>query len=308
MAPAALALRRLLCLLLFGAAAAGWGAEPLAVVTTTTDLRSLVETVGGERVRVEHLIDPGQDPHGIELKPSQIERLKQAALIVRIGLDHESWLARALGTARIKLDRQRDLDASRQIRLLQAQTPRLRERPGAAHVHGFGNTHYWLDPANARPITEDIVEALARLDPAGRSQYEANRARFLERLDAGIERWTRRLAPYRGERVVVVHESWPYFAERFGLVIAAAVESAPGVPPTPAVLARLPERMRSSGVRVLIAEPYSDAAVVRRIAASSGATAVTLAPSVGADPQAKDYLALFDLNVERLAAALSAAR
>ncbi len=116
------------------------------------------------------------------------------------------------------------------------------------------------------------------------------------------------MAPYRGTRVVVVHETWPYFAERFGLVVVAGVEPTPGVPPSPSSLATLIQRMREAGVRILIAEPSSNSSVVSQVAAKSGARAVTLIPSVGGDPDAQDYLALFDLNVKRLTAALAARR
>jgi len=108
--------------------------------------------------------------------------------------------------------------------------------------------------------------------------------------------------------VVTVHDSWPYFARRFGLVVVASVETTPGVPPTPATLLTLPQRMKESGVRLLVAEPYSNESVVRQIATRSGARAVTLVPSVGADPAATDYLTLFDTNVARLTAALTGAR
>ena len=116
------------------------------------------------------------------------------------------------------------------------------------------------------------------------------------------------MAPYRGTRAVVVHESWPYFARRFGLVIVAAVEPSPGVPPSPASLAALTARMRETGVTLLIAEPSSNTALVDQVAARSGAHAVTLVPSVGGDPEAGDYLALFELNVKRLTRALGGAR
>jgi ABC-type Zn uptake system ZnuABC Zn-binding protein ZnuA len=66
--------------------------------------------------------------------------------------------------------------------------------------------------------------------------------------------------------------------------------------------------MREGGVRLIIAEPWSNAAVVAQVAARSGARAVTLASSVGAEPGAGDYIALFDLNVRRLAEAAAAAR
>jgi ABC-type Zn uptake system ZnuABC Zn-binding protein ZnuA len=292
------------------AAAPVWSGGPLVVVATSTDLKALVEAVGGDRVRVESLAAPAQDPHAIDLKPGQISRLKAAALLVRIGLDHEPWLTRALRTAgdrRLVPGSPHYLDTSSNIALLQTETPRLRES-GASHVHGYGNPHYWLDPENARPMTADILDALARLAPGERSLFEANRQRFLVQLEMGLGGWLRAMAPYKGTRVVVVHDSWPYFARRFGLAVVATVETTPGVPASPSALAALPQRMREGGVTLLIAETYSNESVVRQIASRSGARAVTLVTSVGADPAAADYLALFDVNIRRLTTALAGNR
>jgi ABC-type Zn uptake system ZnuABC Zn-binding protein ZnuA len=290
----------LVILLLWTAAA--WAGGPLPVVTTSTDLKSLVEAVGGDKVQVESLAPPLADPHSVEIKPGQLARLKGAALLARIGLDHEPWLAPALrtvGDPRFARESPNYLDLSKNIQLLQAETPRIRADKGA-HLHGFGNTHYWLDPENSRPITAAILGALARLAPAERGAFEANRKKFLGRLEERMKAWLRAMAPLKGTRVVVFHESWPYFAERFGLVIVAAVESTPAVPPSPSYLAELIQKMRDSGIRLLIAEPYSNASIVKEVAAKSGATAVTLIPSVGGDPAAADYLSLFDVNVKRL--------
>ena len=306
-------MRRFLAPLALSAALAApaWGAPErlpaLHVASTTTDLKALVEEVGGERVEVDSLTRAVHDPHAIEIKPGQIARLKRCALLVRVGLDHEPWLARAVaaaGETRFAPGGEGDLDASRTIALLQSETPRLRS-DRRAHVHAFGNPHYWLDPENARAITAAILERLARLRPEERAAFAANRDRFIARLDAGLARWKRAVAPHRGARAVVVHESWPYFAERFGLAIVAAIEPTPGVPPTPATLADLAQRMKASGVRLIIAEPWSDASLVRQVAGRTGARVAVLVPSVGADPEAGDYLALFDLNVKRLAAALA---
>jgi len=301
-----------LALLLALAAGPAHGAGgPLPIVTTTTDLKALVEAVGGDRVAVESLAPPQVDPHTVEIKPGQLARLRSAALLVRIGLDHEPWLRRALATLGDTgpvPGGSRDLDASRGIALLQTETPRLRDDRAAPHLHGFGNPHYWLDPENARPITAGIQEALTRLAPGERGRFEDNRRRFLERLEAGVARWQAALASLRGARLVTMHDTWPYFAGRFGLTVAATVETTPGVPPSPAALGALVERMRASGVRVLVAEPYASAALVRQLADRSGGRAVTLVPSVGGDPAAGDYLALFELNVRRLTDALGAGR
>lgn len=296
--------------LVLAAAAPAWGGGALPVVTTSTDLKALVEAVGGERVAVESLAPALHDPHAVEIKPGQFARLRAAALLVRIGLDHEPWLVRVLRSVndpRFGPGSPHDLDTSKGIELLQAETPRVKSERGV-HVHGFGNTHYWLDPVNARPVTGAIADALSRLSPGNREVFAANRARFLERLDASVRRWTEAMAPYRGTRAVVVHESWPYFARRFGLVVVAAVEPTPGVPPSPASLAALTAKMRETGVKLIIAEPSSSAALVNQVATRSGVRVVTLIPSVGGDPEAGDYLALFDVNVTRLTRALAEIR
>jgi ABC-type Zn uptake system ZnuABC Zn-binding protein ZnuA len=298
-----------LAFFLLWTAAAG-GAEPLSVVTTSTDLKSLVEVVGGERVRVESLASPLQDPHAVEVKPGQLAKLKAAALLVRIGLDHEPWLDRALrtvGDSRFTRGSPHYLDTSKGIQLLQAETPRVRAE-NAAHLHGFGNTHYWLDPESSRSISAAILAALLQLAPADRPYFEANRKRFLDQLDGRLKGWLQTMAPYKGTRVVAVHETWPYFAQRFGLMIVAVVEPNPGVPPSPSYLDSLIQKMRGSGIRLLIAEPYSNASTVRQVATQSGATAVPLIPSVGGDPGASDYLSLFDFNIKRLSQAARAAR
>jgi ABC-type Zn uptake system ZnuABC Zn-binding protein ZnuA len=296
--------------LVLAAAAPAWAAaaaDVIAVVTTSTDLKALVAAVGGERVAVESLAPPLHDPHAVEITPGQLARLRSAALLVRIGLDHEPWLARVravVNDPRFAPGGPSDLDLSRGIDVLQSETPRVRSDRGV-HVHGFGNPHYWLDPANARPMTQAIADALARLAPGERETFARNRARLLERLDADLARWTATLAPYRGARVLAYHDSWPYFARRFGLVVVATIEPAPGVPPSAASLAELTARMKEAGVKLVVAEPSSNASIASQVAARSGARLVTLVPSVGGDPEARDYPGLFEVNVRRLTRALA---
>jgi ABC-type Zn uptake system ZnuABC Zn-binding protein ZnuA len=264
----------------------------LGVVTTSADLRSLVEAVGGNRVVVESLAAPEQDPHVIEVKPAQLARVRNAALLIRIGLDHEPWLGKLRLPPNVVV-----VDASRNARLIQTQTPRLRvER--RAHTHAYGNTHYWLDPANAVPITAAIRDALAQLSPPDAPFFEKNRSAFIAVLTRKIEDWRAALAPHQGVRTVVVHDSWSYFAQAFGLQIVAAAEPQPGVPPSPAELAALLTRMREARVRIVISDPHSNPSLVREITTKSGASAVTLLPS------GYDYIGLFDDNISRLAAAL----
>ena len=266
--------------------------QKLQVVTTSADLKALAAAVGGAHVDVESLASPDQDPHAIEVKPSQLARARNAALLIRVGLDHEPWLAKLrLPESAVVLD------ASRTVRLVQTETPRLRAER-RAHVHAYGNTHYWLDPVNAIAITAAIRDALTKLRPGQAAAFETNRNTFLAVLDARILSWTAMLTPMRGMKIVVMHDSWSYFADRFGFKIVAAAEPQPGVPPSPAELGGLLAHMRDARVRIVIADPHSDPSLVREISSKTGAHAVTLRPS------GSDYIANFDDNVSRLIAAL----
>ena len=288
----------LLALALAGAGAAAPAAvaaqQKLRIVATSADLKSLAESVGGERVEVESLAAPDQDPHTLEIKPAQLVRARSAALVIRVGLDHEPWFAK------LQLPRGAAvLDASKNVRLVQTETPRLRTTR-AAHVHAYGNTHYWLDPENAIAIVAAIREALATLSPRDAQLFEANRRAFVETLSARTAQWRAAAAPFRGSKIVVMHDSWSYFAQFLGLDVVAAAEPQPGVPPAPAELAELFKRMRATGVKVIVAEPHSPASLVRQIAAQTGAQPITLSAS------GHDYLRMMDANVSTLAAALNA--
>ena len=215
---------------------------------------------------------------------------------MRIGLDHEPWLARVRINAAV-------LNLSENVRLLQTETPRLRvERQ--SHVHAFGNPHYWLDPENAKAMVISISRSLGKLIPADRAYFDANRDIFIRQVDERMVVWKKALAPYAGTKIVVVHDTWTYFADRFNLSIVAAAEATPGVPPSPVELAELYSRMRDAKVRLVVADPNANHSLVRQMADHGNAKIVALVPSVGADPEARDYLSLIDLNVDRLVKAL----
>jgi ABC-type Zn uptake system ZnuABC Zn-binding protein ZnuA len=278
--------------------------ERIAVVTTTTDLRSLTEAVGGEHVAAVSLVPPTMDAEDYQPKPQDVSRLKNARLFVRVGLDYDLWADRLLlqaGNSALKRGGPGYVDASFAVTVLELRG--MSVGPGDGHAHGSGNPHYWLDPKNAEIITATILEALARLDPNNAASYEANRAAFLARLQSKLAEWETRLAPLKAIPIVAYHNSWPYFARRFRLDFAGLIEVKPGVAPSPAHLAGIVRMMKERGVRVVVREPHEPKRDVDFVAGRAGAKVVTLAASVGALPQAADYIALFDANVAALTAA-----
>ncbi len=275
--------------------------ERIAIVTTTSDLKSLVEAVGGDRVAAVNLAPPTIDVESYQPKPQDVLRLKSARLFVRVGLDYDLWADRLLaqaGRAEIARGGPNYVDASRGIAVLELRG--MSVGPSDGHAHGSGNPHYWLDPENAGIITATLLEALARIDPDHAADYESRRTAFVTRLHERLGAWQAALAPLKGMPIVAYHNSWPYFARRFRLDVVDFIETKPGIPPGPAHLTELIQAMRANGARLIIREPNDSERDVAFVAGKAGAAVATLAASVGALPGVGDYLALFDTDVAAL--------
>jgi ABC-type Zn uptake system ZnuABC Zn-binding protein ZnuA len=287
--------------------AAAPASAAVRVVATTADLAALATAVGGDLVEVETIVPPGSDPEAFEPRPGDLDKIRRADVLVRVGLGYDYWLDRLIGQIadkRLMRGGESYVDASAGIPLLEIRGQNVVNEGG--HAHGVANPHYWLDPANAGIVTAGIAEALARRAPAEAPRIAANRERFLAGLDAALGRWTARLAPFAGVKLIAYHNSWPYFARRFRLDIVDFIEPKPGVAPSPAHLAKLIAQGRRENVRAIVHEPYEPEDSSRLLAQKLGVPFVLLATSVESVGGVKDYLDLFEHNTATLAKALGA--
>jgi ABC-type Zn uptake system ZnuABC Zn-binding protein ZnuA len=272
----------------------------LKIVATTAELESLALAVGGDAVSAAHLIPAGQDAESFQPRPQDLARVREAQAIVRVGLDYDLWLDRLLvqsGNAAVQRGGAGYIDASADVALLDVKSGGI--GPGDGHAHGRGNPHYWLDPANAEMVTGTILEALARLDPPNAKKFEANRLAFLVRLEMRMVQWSRALREV--PPLIAYHDTWPYFARRFRLRFVGVIETRPGVAASPSHLATLTQLGTRERVGIVVREPHEPKRDADFIASRTGARVVVLASSVGAVPEARDYLSLIDYNVRALA-------
>jgi len=280
-------------------------ASRVQVVTTTTDLKALVEAVGGKLVEVDALARGTQNPHDLEVRPSLMVKVRRADLLVMNGLELDQWaevVVQGASNPNVAPGAPGRVDAS--AGLLVLEVPQGRVDRSMGDVHPVGNPHYSLDPGMAAGVTANIVEGLARVAPQSRPAFERNRQAFLARVDQALARWTTEMAPFKGAKVVVDHNMWIYFLTRFGLVEAGSVEERPGIPPTPSHLTRLIALMKEQKVKVVVSVPWTDQMLAERVAQEAGAKVVPLAPAAGSVKGADGYLETIDYNVRSVAQAL----
>jgi len=117
--------------------------------------------------------------------------------------------------------------------------------------------------------------------------------------------WMKKGLPLRGKKIVAYHKNWAYFARTFGLDIIDYVEPKPGIPPSPAHVAEVVDKMKANHVGVLLAANYYSVGKVRGVAGKVGANPVIVALAVGGQPEIKDYFSQYDVWLGRLVAALN---
>ena len=279
--------------------------DRIRVVATIPDLKALAEEVGGKLVDVEALARGNQNAHELEIRPSLMLKLRRADILIENGLELDTWadvVVQSANNPNIVRGAPGRVDASRGIQVLEVPTTRVDRSMG--DVHPLGNPHYSLDPGMAPIVTQNIVDAFARVAPDRRAEFERNRQAFLSRLDEAMARWTRAMEPLKGAKVVVYHPQWIYLLTRFGLSQAATLEDRPGIPASPAHLTRVIRQMKEEQIKVIIVEPWNDMKLAGRVADEAGAKAVVLATMVGGVKGADSYIAAIDHNVNALAQAL----
>lgn len=276
----------------------------IRIVTTTQDLKSIAELIGGDKVEVFSIATGYQNPHFVDPKPSYIIKLSNADVFVTVGLDLETgWSPQLVTSSRnpkIQKGSPGYVDASAGVSLMQIPSSLNR---GEGDIHLFGNPHYWLDPLNGKQIARNICNGLEKISPANKNFFESNLKLFNETIDRKIIDWLKAMAKYKGTKIIAYHNEWCYFENRFGLQIVDFLEPKPGIPPSPSQLVKIIGEIKNNQIKVIISSPYFTTSSSDVVAKQTGAKVLTLATSSGAFESIKNYYDLFDYNITQLVSA-----
>ena len=259
----------------------------MKVAASIVPLADFCRNVGGDLVDVRTMVPPGASPHTYEPTSGQMKFLSDARVFVTNGLDLESWatdVVRKVGNPGL-------------VTVVAADAvPRSRLLKTA----GLFDPHVWLDPSLAKYQVNAIRDGFIEADPAHQDVYTKNASNYvkkLETLDREIKTVT---SKFSRKDFVTLHPAWTYFAARYGLRQAGVVEELPGKDPSARQIARLVDKIRALGIKVVFAEPqFSDkAAVVIAREAGPGVVVKKLDPLGNPDnPDVGDYIELMRNDV-----------
>ncbi|GAB3646691.1 zinc ABC transporter substrate-binding protein [Glycomyces tarimensis] len=314
--------------------------DSIDVIAAFYPLAFATEQVGGDRVNVTNMTPAGQEPHDLELAPSDIAAIEEAEYVVYL----EGFIPE-LDAAIDEYASDKALEVSSAVDLLgyddtesleddhaeedHAEEPTAddhsehdhAEEPTADdhadeedHDHDGeleGNDpHLWLDPIRYAAIGEAIAEGLTGIDDAGADDYTAGAEAFTAELEALDQEFADGLANRTSDDIVTSHAAFGYLADRYGLHQVAISGLSPDQEASSQRMAEIAEFVEEHGVTTIFFETLVSSDIADTIAAETGAQTAVLNPIEGltdADGDDADYFSIMRDNLAMLQGALGAA-
>jgi ABC-type Zn uptake system ZnuABC Zn-binding protein ZnuA len=261
---------------------------PIPVVTTISTFNSFVTSVGGPFVRVRNLVPVGASPETYEPTPQDAVMLSNARLLIENGAGLESWLQPTLRN--VTAPNLKVVDESAGLRVLNK------------------NPHLWMDPRNAKVYVDKIRDALIAMEPQHAKLFTANAAAYNKKLDALSRSIRAKIAtiPPSHRYMIVYHNAWQYYNNRFGITTLGFIEVNPGQDPNPEQVAHLIDLAKQHHVRAIFSEPEYSKKLADQVAASANIHVVDdlYDDSLGTDPRVHDYISMLTYDTNEIVKAL----
>ena len=280
------------------------GPHKLKVVSTVSPITSITENIGGTRIRLEGIVPEGVNSHTFEPAPSAARVLAEADLIVLNGLFlEEPTLEMAKANKRVDavILSLGERTVSRDQRQFDFSFPESKGRP---------NPHLWPQPLLALRYADLVREELVNLDPDNADYYNKNFESFEARisaLDKGIAAAVQTI-PADNRRLLTYHDSWAYFAKRYGMTVVGAVQPSNFTEPSARDVGQLIDQIKEQKLPAVFGSEVFPSDILEQIAKEGGAKFIDqLAdddlPGSPGDPR-HSYLGLMLQNMEVMISAL----
>jgi zinc transport system substrate-binding protein len=267
-------------LILAGCAGGAESEKALTIAVSIRPLSSLVEALVGEEAEVVLLVPPTMTPHTFQPKPSDVEALSRADLLVLIGFgEEEPWISKLIEGA---------------------DNPKLKVVELSEGIEPIGdppNSHFWLSPKMALVMIKNLEEALIEVDPANRSEYEQRVQEYAEKLIRLDQAYREVLATLPDRRFIATRPLFVYLARDYGLEQVAVIAGAPGQQPSPQRLADMIRLIREEQIPLMVGPLQLEEGFAASISEETGIRLVRLDVMGIEHP---DYIELMQANLKAL--------
>ncbi len=258
----------------------------LKVVATTNIIADVVSNVGGNLIELTSLLPINSDPHTFEPTPQDAVTISKADVIFINGLGLETFLddlmKNAGGQAII-------VSVSDGVELRTFSDSKHghdehghdgNEGEHANHESGGHDPHTWMTPKNVQVFVDNIEQTLHDVDPTHATIYQANAESYkaqLEKLDVWAKNQVEQI-PVEHRKLVSDHQSFGYYADRYGLEIIGAVipTYSSSAEPSAQELAELQHLIEEFNVKAIFVGATANNVLPQRLADDTGIKIIPL--------------------------------
>ena len=262
-----------LALLLAGCAPSGNASQDgkLNVVATVSPITNIIYNIGGEHITLSGIVPEGVNSHTFEPAPSDAKKLAGADLIFVNGLDLEDP---TLNLAKA------NLKEGAEIIILGEQTITKDQYAydfSFPKEEGHPNPHLWPNPIFALRYADIARDTLVRRDPANADYYNGNYDKFKARIEALDEaiKTTINSIPENNRKLLTYHDSFAYFAPRYGMTVIGAIQPSDFAEPSAKDVADLITQIKEEKVPAVFGSEVFPSPILEQIAKESGAKYVS---------------------------------
>src|SRR5688572_24130245 len=244
----------------------------LNVVTSVAPITNIVHNIGGEKIDLNGLVSEGVDSHTFELIPSDLIKINNADLIIINGLNLEANMQKIAENAiaknsSIQFLKLGDNTISQDQWVFDFSFPKK---------NGDPNPHLWLNVQYAMKFANLTRDKLIEMDPSNSQYYIENSKRYtklLKQLDEGIKKSVQTI-PVESRKLLTYHDSWAYFAPRYGMEVIGAIQASDFSDPSPKDIADLINQVRIEQIPAIFASEVFPTNIIDQIAKEGNVTIV----------------------------------
>mgnify|MGYP003958151631 CR=1 FL=1 len=254
-----------------------FGFAKVNTVVSVLPQQTFVKAIGGDKVNISLMVQPGNSPHTYEPKASQMKDISKADVYFSIGVEfEEAWLPRFS-------------DQNKKMRIINIGEG-IQKLKMAEHHHDTDehekhdeqeqegkDPHIWTSTTNVKAIAKNILNALVKLDNENANYYKSNYDKFISHIvqtDKNIKEMLSDVP--KGSKFMVFHPAWGYFAQQYGLT-QLAIEAG-GKNPKPKHIAYLIEEAKEENVKAIFTAPEFSDNIAKQIANEVGVNVIKVSP------------------------------
>ncbi|WP_058486309.1 metal ABC transporter substrate-binding protein [Defluviitalea phaphyphila] len=284
--------------------------DTISVYTSIYPLYDFAQKIGQDKVEVNLIVPPGAEPHDWEPSAKLIGKIENSDILIYNGAGMEFWIEKIIGS--INNSNLTIVNSSENVELLKLNKDNLDHEDTLEdedeHNHGEYDPHIWLDPLNAIIQSENIKNALIKVDSQNKDFYETNFNELKNKLLALDEKYRSTLSKLPKKEIVVSHAAFGYMANRYGLKQIYISGLSPQAEPTPSQMAEIANIIKEHDIKYIFFETLSNPKLAEVIAEETGAKPLVLNP-LGSLTQEeldnnKDYFSIMEENLDSLQQAL----